>query len=53
VLKKASRNRDAADIVVDDPSIAMAQFTAGLKRVLAAPKAVIRVAKRRSKRKRR
>jgi len=38
VLKKASRNRDAADIAVDNPAIAMEQFREGLKRVLAAPK---------------
>lgn len=38
MLKKASRNRDAADIAVDDPSKAMQQFTEGLRRVLSRPK---------------
>ena len=38
MLKKANRNRDAADIKADDPSKAMDQFAAGLRRVLAAPK---------------
>jgi len=41
VLKKASRNKDADDIPdvrADEPERAMEQFTAGLKRVLAAPK---------------
>jgi hypothetical protein len=40
VLKKASRNRDAADIAVDNPATAMQQFTDGLRRVLMAPKMV-------------
>jgi hypothetical protein len=53
VLKKASRNRDAADIAVDNPAIAMQQFTDGLRRVLAAPKIQAREKARRSKRKRR
>jgi len=49
VLKKASRNRDAADIAVDDPSKAMLQFTEGLRHVLAAPKIAIRTKPRRKR----
>jgi len=42
VLRKVSRNRDAADIAVDNPAKAMEQFTDGLRRVLAAPKPRLR-----------
>jgi hypothetical protein len=43
VLKKASRNKDAdvPDVRADDPERAMEQFTQGLRRVLAVPKATI------------
>lgn len=53
MLKKPSRNRDAADIAVDNPAKAMEQFVAGLRRVLTAPKVEVRVKRRRRKRKRR
>jgi hypothetical protein len=42
VLKKPSRSKDAdhvPDVRADDPEHAMEQFTAGLRRVLAVPKA--------------
>jgi hypothetical protein len=52
VLKKASRNKDAdaPDVRADEPERAMAQFTEGLRRVLAAPKVMARRAKQRKKR---
>jgi hypothetical protein len=57
VLKKDSRNKsaDVPDVRADEPERAMEQFTAGLRRVLAAPKAEThtrkRVRTRQSKRK--
>ena len=41
MLRKASRNSsadDVPDVRADEPERAMEQFTAGLRRVLAAPK---------------
>lgn len=38
MLTKPSRNRDAADITVDNPAKAMEQFTDGLRHVLSVPK---------------
>ena len=52
MLTKPSRNRDAADIAVDNPAKAMEQFTDGLRRVLAVPKPHP-TKRRRQKRKRR
>jgi hypothetical protein len=37
-MARPLRNRDAADIYVDNPAKAMDQFKDGLRRVLAAPK---------------
>lgn len=53
-MKNDSRNsRVAADVPADDPVGTMDRFTEGLKRVLAAPKVVLRHKPRRRKRKRR
>jgi hypothetical protein len=53
VLKKASHNKDAVpDVRADDSEHAMDHFNEGLRRVLAADKAVI-VKKRTRRRKRR
>jgi hypothetical protein len=38
VLNKASRIKDAVDMLADDPDGAMDRFTDGLRRVLLAPK---------------
>jgi len=52
VLKRASRNNDADDIPdvrADEPERVMEQFTAGLRRVLAAPKLPMKKSRRKRK----
>jgi hypothetical protein len=51
--KPLLRNRDAADIYVDNPDEAMDQFRDGLRRVLSAPKPKLKPKPRARKRKER